>query len=352
MFSIDLYEEFSENLVRSDPILDELGEEFSKIIKSKYLIVVITESKESLKEVTQSIQSVVNPEERHKLIKKYRTIFSFYFIIISRLTDYFTQFINSNINILISCELRNYLEHEMISMLNDYFNFVLELASTELNNILVNSNQSFFNQSNTDSKLVVFNMIIKDMLDKDIFPDSVIFEKFIYKFSVFLYFNFLIALLISTSTYIPSERVDLFTDIFNSIFNLNKSILIKEIIEYAKTLLFMTENKLEDFNDLINFQLNSKAIFGIEADSDITSIFKESLLSKIKSDMLCIRKINFIRQNDDFHVYLQEKELTIEKFIRRVTLNFLRHISITFEDFDFKVTQLEVIEWARNYGGQ
>lgn len=208
--------------------------------------------------------------------------------------DYFGQFINSNVNFLITPELFSVIEIENDANLNKYFNFFLNLFISNNKILMINRDIKYFLQDNNK-----YNYYINNFLSKDVFNNILLYNKLICKFSLFFYFNEILILLISckesTNTEI-NKKVDMFYSCFEANFSFNEILIIKEINEYIKTLLLINEKDKDNFNHLIEFQKNSKAglITEDEENKNVFSFYKTEYLFEIKIILLYIRSLYLV----------------------------------------------------------
>lgn len=260
---------------------------------------------------------------------KYKTTFTFYFFILVKLSDYFAQFMNSNINFLISNELHQYVENEVLNFINQYFNFVLSTTITpELKHIQINKNLS---PKLVDNKLK--EMII-EYLDRDIFTNNKIFERAVAKFSIYVYFTITISLLMYTNIdCVDESKFRYLISSFDRVSNLQKSLIIKELNDYILTLLHMNETQsLSDFKDLIEFQNNSKStLVGLEEDESVkvvVSLFKSGFISKLKVALLVIRKLYYLQGNSQLLAFLKQINLDIDTLPSLMAIKIMTTLSI------------------------
>lgn len=149
----------------------------------------------------------------------------------------------------------------------------------------------------------VFKHNITEYLDRDIFSNNRLYERQICKFSLVFYLNILVILLTSCTTNNlekeANNKLDTLFSLLDSFFFFKKSVVINEVHEYAKTLLIMSNNKPSDFDDLIEFQQNSKMILTTaeELPKEVIELFKPDYFSNIKAYLLLIRKIYFCQEN-------------------------------------------------------
>lgn len=151
------------------------------------------------------------------------------------MNDYFTQFINSNINFLITNEISLLIENEQYKFLNQYLLFVGSVFNNEIKQIVLSKDLSKFTLDKPS-----FKDFLKEYLDRDVFSSNRLYERTVYKFLTFLFLNFITIIIMTVNVDVensPDEliRLEKFLhnfEIINS--SISKSLILKEILEYVK----------------------------------------------------------------------------------------------------------------------
>lgn len=151
------------------------------------------------------------------------------------MNDYFTQFINSNINFLITNEISLLIENEQYKFLNQYLLYVGSVFNNEIKQIVLSKDLSKFTLDKPS-----FKDFLKEYLDRDVFSSNRLYERTVYKFLTFLFLNFITIIIMTVNIDVensPDEllRLEKFLhnfEIINS--SISKSLILKEILEYVK----------------------------------------------------------------------------------------------------------------------
>jgi len=163
----------------------------------------------------------------------FKKVFQFYFLILTKMNDYFIQFMNSNINFLITHDLYLFIEQEQYLCLNNYFKFSIKVfAKNELLNLLETKSLKSWEMDKLN-----YRSLLKEWLDRDIFCNNKIYDKTITKFTTFFYLLTINVILgsIYNNEDEDLQRFDLFLkNIENINPSLGRSLVIKEINEFIK----------------------------------------------------------------------------------------------------------------------
>lgn len=224
MSTKDLYEEFNEGIIKCDELLNKtLGEAFSNSLKAQYFEKLTIKAKQYL--------------SNNNNTSNIRKPFSFYFLIFTKIYDYFIQFTNSNINYLITNEFLSYIEEQQYSFLSLYLNNFSGLFNNEAKELILIKDFSKFSLDRNS-----FQVLLKDSLDREIFSSNRIYDRVIYKYQVFFFIEKLVVILMSVNVNSDSEvdleslgKIDNFLNNFECVnVSVSKSIILKEIVEYVK----------------------------------------------------------------------------------------------------------------------